>query len=263
MKRNLVIGLNINRVDLVDEGSNSQAFIELYKRKEHTKPMTIQEIFDELKKEHVEVIKSEIAKAKAEVPEDVQTKVDEFETELAKAKAEMPEGVKEKLDAAEVLIAKSKEADNKATEEDIYKALPEEAKKIFDSFKAKIEAAENIAATAIEKRKEEEAIEKAKPLKALPIEDAKLVDIVKSASADVYDLLKASSELIEKGALNELGSKGEEEGQVTSKEEAWAKIEKRALKVATEENINKSKAIEKVINDNPDLYDDYVRGGKQ
>ena len=47
--------LVIDRVDLVDEGANSAAFIELYKRKEQSK-MNFEEILSKMKPEHAKVI---------------------------------------------------------------------------------------------------------------------------------------------------------------------------------------------------------------
>ena len=58
--------LVIDRVDLVDEGANSAAFIELYKRKEQS-AMNFEEILSKMKPEHAEVIQAEINKAKEDL----------------------------------------------------------------------------------------------------------------------------------------------------------------------------------------------------
>ena len=52
---NILTDLIIDRVDLVDEGANSAAFVELFKRKEQGNPMELSEILSKMKPEHAGV----------------------------------------------------------------------------------------------------------------------------------------------------------------------------------------------------------------
>jgi hypothetical protein len=52
--------LIVDRVDLVDEGANSAAFIELYKRKETKELMDFKEVLGAMKPEHAAVIQAEL-----------------------------------------------------------------------------------------------------------------------------------------------------------------------------------------------------------
>ena len=63
----LLDDLVIDRVDFVDEGANSAAFIELYKRKEQSATMDISEILSKMKPEHSEVIQAELDRLAGEV----------------------------------------------------------------------------------------------------------------------------------------------------------------------------------------------------
>jgi chromosome segregation ATPase len=250
---NLLTDLVIDRVDLVDDGANSEAFIKLYKRKE-SHSMNFEEILKELKEEHVEAIKAEITKAcdaaSAEVKEQMTSKEKELEdakTELAKANEELAKANEE--------INKSKE-DN-TSNEDVIKNLDPAVQELFKSITAQKEAAEKVAKQLGEQKIEEEAIAKAKELKALPADEKVLVSIVKSASTEVYELLKSVSKLIEDGeVLKEKGNASTDGNQ-----DAWAKIEKAADVIVDAEKVTKQAAISKVIKEQPELYREYLKGG--
>lgn len=252
MMANLVVGLMVDRVDLVDEGANSAAFIRLYKRKETEQkmPMTFDEILAKMLPEHVEVIKSELEKAKSEVPSDVQE-------ELQKAKDDL----KAKEEALQELAKrKDDEGDDEPDMEEVMKSLDPTVQKYFNQLKAQKEAAEAMAKSAAEKQLHEEAVAKAKELKALPVAEDKLVEVVKSASPEVLNVLKAASNFIEEsGLLDEVGkSRGNDGGA-----DAWTRIEKRASEIMTAEGITKEAAISRVIKQHPDLYREYLNGGTE
>lgn len=250
MVPNLLMDLVVDRVDLVDEGANSAAFIKLYKRKERDATMDFNEIIAKLKPEHAEVIQEEIAKAKAEVPE-----------EIAKELSD----TKEKLEITETELTKMKEDVNKAKEpaeeenfEEVIKSLDPAVQKVFKSLQTQKEAAEQIAKQLSEQKEEEEAIAKAKSLKALPVEEEKLVQVVKGISDDVYEILKSAAKVLEESDIFEEVGKGKgDAGSI----DAWSRIEKKAGEVAKRDNITVEKAIGVVINENPELYKEYLSGG--
>jgi hypothetical protein len=273
---NLLFELEVNRVDLVDEGCNSEAFIKLYKRKENT--MTLQEILEKGKPELTEVITSEIAKAKAEIPEGVTVELEKAKAdlslsteELAKAKADLSlsteELAKAKADVKtmedELAAAKAKSEDiNKSkelSEEEVLKSLDPTVQEIFKSIKAQKLAAEEIVKSLQAQKLNDEAIVKAKELKNLPVDQDKLVDIAKSASDEIYEVLKAANKALENaGIFKEVGKGGNGDDIAGT---AWEKIAKKAEVLAETEKVTIQKATARIIKENPELYREYLNGG--
>lgn len=244
-----MIELQVDRVDLVDEGANSAAFIKLYKRKENTMPLTFEEIFKNLKPEHQTVVAEEVAKAKAMVPDKTAADLEEANESLKEKQKEL-DAVKK---AASENVSKSKELPF----EEVIKSLDPAMQEFVKTMKAKQDAAEMIAKQIADKAENDMAIAKAKELKSLPVEEAKLATVLKGLSPEVLEILKAANAAIEGGELfKEVGK-----GKGGNDADAWAKIEKQALAVATEQKITKAKAITKVIKDNPDMYREYLKGG--
>lgn len=248
MVPNLLVDLVVDRVDLVDEGANSAAFIKLYKRKEMEIGMDFNEIISKLKPEHAEIIQAELAKAKAEVPEEIAKELSDTKIELETTKAEF-EKFKEE-------VKKSNEPVQEENFEEILKSLDPAVQKVFKSLQAQKEAAEQIAKQLKEQQEEEEAIAKAKALKALPVEEDKLVQVVKGVSDDVYEILKSAAKVLEESDIfKEIGKS--DAGTI----DAWSKIEKKAGEIAKRDGITVEKAISVVINENPELYKEYLNGG--
>ena len=250
MVPNLLIDLVVDRVDLVDEGANSAAFIKLYKRKGMETGMDFNEIISKLKPEHAEIIQAEVAKAKAEVPAEVAAELSDTKEALEKSKAEL-EKIKEE-------VKKSKEPAQEENFEEVLKSLDPAVQKVFKSLQAQKEAAEQVAKQLTEQKEEEEAIKKAKALKALPVEEEKLVQVVKGISDDVYEILKSAAKVLEESDIFEEVGKGKGGADST---DAWSKIEKKADEIAKRDGITKEKAIGVVINENPELYKEYLSGG--
>lgn len=242
--------LVVDRVDLVDEGANTAAFIKLYKRKEKDAIMDFNEIIAKLKPEHVEVIQEEIAKAKTEVPEEVAKELSDTKEELATTKTEL-EKIKEDVN-------KSKEPAKEDNFEEVLKSLDPAVQKVFKSLQSQKEAAEQVAKQLNEQKEEEEAIEKAKNLKALPVEEERLVQVVKGVSDEVYEILKSAAKVLEESEIFEEVGKGK---GGTGSTDAWSKIEKKADEIAKRDSISKEKAVGVVINENPELYKEYLNGG--
>lgn len=283
----LLEDLIVNRVDLVDEGANSAAFIELYKRKEQSAIMGIKEILSKMKSEHSEVIQAELdtlAKSIEKAKESLATVTTERDTnaqELTKAKEEL-ESLKQDLAKAksEIEIAKSKGSEEctcdgeedengmckacgkpkkKAAfdEEETMKSMPENVRAVFAKMRAQKEAAEEEVRKAKEAEKNAEAVAKAAELKALPIETEKLVGILKGCGADMVDVLTTINAAIEGTVLGEVG-KSNAGGTDT---DAWSKIEAKASDIAKRDNVTKQKAVSIAIKENPDLYKEYLQGG--
>ena len=255
--------LVINRVDLVDEGANSEAFIELIKRKEQS-TMDLNEILSKMKPEHAKTIQDalnaaeEALRAANEALATVTQERDDAVKERDEAKEQLDtanedlEGTKSEL---ETLKAENGGAAFDETE--TMKSMPQEVRAAFETMKLQKEAAEEEVRKAKEAEKTAEAVAKAKELKAIPYEQDKLVDIIKNADAGLLDMLYVVNAAIEGTVLDEVGKSNTS----SSGADAWAKIEAKADEIAKRESVTKAKAISVAIKENPDLYKEYLQGG--
>lgn len=279
--------LVVNRVDLVDEGANSAAFIELYKRKERVEPMDFEEILSKMKPEHAEVIQkafdakdADLSKAREDLSAaqnsitDKDTALTEANDALAKANAEL-ETLKAKGDSCSC----DGEADENGTckscgkpkksaafdETETLKAMPEAARAMFLKMRAQKEAAEEQVRKSNEEKAEAEAVAKAASLKAIPVEQEKLVGILKSCTPEVAELLVTINKAIESTVLDEVGKNvgngAALAGSASASDEAWSKLEKKAEEIAKRDSVTKEKAMATVITENPELYREYLNGG--
>lgn len=283
----LLEDLVVDRVDLVDEGANSAAFIELYKRKERSATMDIEEILSKMKPEHSAVIQAELDKLSGDVmkaKEDLATVTTERDTatqDLEKAKEDLKAANEDKEKAeSELETLKAQQSDvctcdgeededgkckscgkpkKKAAfdEEETLKSMPAAARAMFVKMRTQKEAAEEEVRKAKDAEKQAEAVAKAAELKALPIESEKLVGVLKNCSADMVDVLTTINAAIEGTVLDEVGksnagSKGTD---------AWSKIEAKADEIAKRDSVTKQKAVSIAIKENPELYKEYLQGG--
>lgn len=271
--------LVVDRVDLVDEGANSAAFIEVFKRKEKKALMDFSEILSKLKPEHADVVQqhvdglnSELTKAREELDaankrvEEQTTTINETNEALAKANEEL-ETLKAKDDVCTcdgeaneegICSVCGKPKKNLSFDEDeVVKSLPESLRGEFMKMRAQKEAAEEQVRKAAEEKLEAEAVAKAATLKALPVEQDTLVQILKSCDPAVVEVLTSVAAAIEGTVLTEVGKSGKGKTET----DAWSKIEAEAEKVAARDSVTKQKAIGIVIKENPELYKEYLNGG--
>lgn len=269
--------LVVDRVDLVDEGANSAAFIELFKRKEISEVMSLEEILSKLKPEHAEVIKqaidaneSELAKARGDLEaangalEEANSKLEEANATIETLKAKKCPECGEVLDEDGkcpngCTTAKSASFDEAET----LKSMPENVREVFLKMRAQKEAAEELVRKNAEEKAEAEAIAKAASLKAIPVEQERLVGIIKSASQDVVDLLTSINAAIEATVLEEVGKNAGNGAakEVSTSDQAWEALEKKACEIAKRDNVTKEKAMSTALSENPDLYREYLKGG--
>lgn len=265
----LLENLVVDRVDLVDEGCCSAAFIELYKRKEQSEKMDVKEILAKMKPEHASVLEAAINKSRDELATAIAER-DEARTDLAKAKEDLAAAnedlEKAKSELETMQAEKEPEETDKAKsgasfdEAEVLKGMPEAAREAFVKMKQQKEVAEEELRKAKEAEEESAAIAKAKELKAIPVEQDKLVGIIKRADADVLDLLATVNAAIEGTVLDEVG-KSNPVKKSNSSDEAWAKIEAAAEEIAKRDNITSAKAVSVVIKEKPELYKEYLQGG--
>ena len=260
--------LIIDRVDLVDEGANSAAFIEVFKRKEQEDPMELSEILGKMKPEHAAVIQgaldekdTEVSKLRGELDtangtiSEQATQINTLNDELAKAK-EKPEVDDKPDDEGEV---DDTEKSTSFDETEVLKSMPEGIRQEYLKMRAQKEAAEEQVRKAAEEKAHNEAVAKAATLKALPVEQDVLVDILKGCDSRVVDVLTTVATAIDSTVLDEVGKSVKKSADVPGG--AWDKIEAEADKIVAAENVTKQKAISEVIKRNPELYKEYLNGG--
>lgn len=250
----LLKDLVLDRVDLVDEGANSEASIELYKRKEYT--MNFEEILSKMKPEHAAVIQAEIAKSTS-VQADA-TQIETLTAELTKAKEDLAAAEEALARATEEKPADEEDCEKKGgfDEEETLKSMPAELREYVTKMRIQKETAEAELIKAKEAEKNSEAIAKAAELKSLPIETSKLVDVLKRCDSEMVDVLTAINTAIDSTVLKEVGGTA-----INKSTDAWAKIEKKAQEIAERDAVTVAKATSTVIKENPELYKEYLEGG--
>lgn len=261
---NILVDLVIDRVDLVDEGANTAAFIELYKRKEQSESMDMNAIIAKLQPEHAQVVQKafdtlteERDNALAEI-----TKRDEtlsgLQQECAVLKAATPcdcDG-----EAGEDGICKACGRLKKAAtfdEEEVLKAMPEAARTLYMQMKDQKAAAEAELLKAKEAEKEAAAIAKAASLKALPIPTEDVTRLIKKFDDDeFFGTLQTINNAIESSVLTEVGKATPKQPGVA---DPWEAIEEAAAIIKTRDNVTQEKAIATAIKESPKLYAQYLK----
>jgi len=269
----LLEDLIIDRVDLCDEGANSEAFIELYKRREKSS-MDVQEILKQLTPEHAKVIQDAIDSSAASLKEaqesfakaceerdTAKTTLENTQKELEETKTEL-EAAQKAQAAQEAKKAEEAEKDKNGNgtvsfdQTETFKSMPKEAREYLSLIKQQKEAAEEELRKSKEAALEAEAVAKAASLKAIPVEPEKLASVIKSASPEVVEMLETINSAIENTVLSEVGKSAAGESN-----DAWAEIDSKANEIAKRDNITKAKAVSQVISENPELYRKYLKGG--
>lgn len=267
---NLLIDNQINRVDLVSEGSCSVADILILKGKDGVK------MGDELKKarEAAMNVVDKIAKSEYQTPikdyieavekacNETQKKLDQAEEDKKNAEADANKA-KDDLAKANTDLAKAKEdlknAENvekskEPTEEEILKSMPEPAKTLFLEMKKAKEAQDAEIAKAKDEKEQAEAVAKAKELAVLPANQDTLVGIIKSKpSKEIMTLLENIAKAAENSDL--FKSAGSDAQVDLDTLDARAQVEELAkAKIAADPTLNIAKARFAVYKEKPELY---------
>lgn len=235
----VITDLMVNRVDLVDEGANSAAFVTLYKRKE-TQLMTYEELLASLPADQSAVIK-----AKVEGLEQACTKTSEA---LAAVTTERDELAKAKAPAIE-------------SDEEVLKSAPEAVRAMVAKMKQQRDTAEESLRKAREAEENATAVAKAAELKSLPVEQDVLVGILKGCPANVIDVLATVAKAIDDTVLGTVGKDRGGNGASKDSDAAWSKIDMEATTIAKSRGVSHQKAVAIVIEEKPELYRQYLEGG--
>jgi len=247
---------DINKVDFVNAGAQQDSKISIFKSADKVKgqKISLMAIIEKALSDFLISPKEddkidEVAKSDEvdEVCEEVE-KTDEIENEEEVEKME-----KEKvLEGAE----------------DIFKGMPEEVVKIFQEQNMKLKAAEEKILKMKDENDSKEYIAKAVSLTSnLGIDANELGNVLKSInsfdsdlSIKIENIIKTANDIVSKSALmKEVGS--DVSGKtVSSKKEAWNKIEKKAEELVSK-GITLENAISKVLEteEGQKLYNEYLK----
>lgn len=282
----LLEDLVIDRVDLCDEGANSEAFIELFKRKEQSS-MDVKEILSKMKPEHAKLIQDAMDTSAASLREaqdsiatitrerdDVMTKLEATQMSLAETQKALDDMKKERKShpddcSCPECMAKRDAAANDSNghgnvsfdQTETFKSMPKEVKDYLATLKIQKEAAESELRKSKEAAAEAEAVVKAESLKAIPVEKEKLVGILKTATPELIELLTVINTAIDGTVLGEVGKSAYNSTGSADANDAWSKIDAKAVELTKSKGITKAKAVSEVIRENPDLYREYLKGG--
>ncbi len=227
--------------------------------------MDFKAIIEKMTQEHAAVVQGEIDRLNGEVTKastllaTVTAEKDTVVQDLAKAKDDL-KTANDNLACAKSELDTLKAGGAAFDEEEILKAMPEAAKTVYLKMKAQKEAAEETVRKAKETEEEAQAIAKAANLKALPIEQTKLVGILKNCSKELFDVLTSVNAAMEGVVLGEVG-KSRPGAASASSDAAWSKIEAKADDIIKSKGVSKAKAIAQAVEENPDLYKEYLKGG--
>lgn len=279
----LLEDLHIDRVDLVDEGANSAAFIELYKRK-GTNSMDFDEIIKQLEPEHAAVITAAFDKAKIDLASAIADK-QMAENALSKAKQDLATAQAAEADA-KAAADKAKQnaggfctcktakpgADNicqicgkpikpivkgkdGSIDDSVLKGLPEGVQAYIKKCRQDAEDTKAQLAEIAKAKEESDAIAKASTLKALPVDTKDLVTLVKQCDENTYKILQNINKALSDSMLTPIGKSSYESSDAYDKLEAkTAEIRKSKPALTYEE------AFDAALKENPELYEQYKKG---
>lgn len=237
-----LINLDLTRVALCNAGANTRADILLTKRKE-TNQMPNFSTFEEVSKsltpdalalitKHVE---DTVALAIANKDEEIGT-LNKSVTELTEENA-----------------ALKKAAAPATTPESILKGVSPEVQALFKKQQEVLDA-------LVAKDQEALATARFEAVKAIPCEEALLKSVLKSASPEAYNVLRAAAEAITKSVINEPAG-SDADGEITKSADAtYGRLEEAAKSIASAEGISFETAFTKACAANPDLYAAYSKG---
>jgi hypothetical protein len=230
-----LVNLDLYQVALCNEGANSRAHIVLTKRKENSNmPKSFTEVLAALNPEDADVVNKHIQgleSAKDTTINGLQTTITDLQKKVNTPPAPVAEPSFEDL---------MKNADPKTAA--LIKSLKEANERLV------AEQADSLAKSRYE------------AVKAIPVEEATLKDLLKTASPAMYDVLVKAAEAVTKTALADpVGKSVPTDGAPIT--DSYAKLEKSAKDIQkSNTGMSFEQAFTQACNENPTVYADYVKG---
>lgn len=229
-----LVDLSLDAVALCNQGANTRADILLCKRKEKTvMPQTFEELMKGLEPDAAALVTKHINGLQATD----QTTISQLQSKIA----ELEKSVQQTpLPAAQ--------------QEDVFKGAS-------PAMLAEIEKMRNALQSMQEQQLADLAEKRYQACKSIPVEEAKLKDVLKSASPAMLEVLKAAAAAIEKGLMQPKGSEVDGFMQTPgSANAAYGALETAAKAIMTAKSVTFEAAFTEACTQNPDLYKKYVEG---
>lgn len=251
--------LKITKVSLVDEGACSAAHITLFKHKKGGKDMTFEELMKSLNEEQQAVIKAKLDEQTAELTK-TKEKCSQAEQDLEKAEQEKKD-LETKVSELEGEVEKSKQKQHEPSEEEVLKNVDPAVREIIQKAKSEAEIHKQAVLKMKEASETAELTNIAKSLTGVGTEETQMVSMLrkaKSLDSELYnEVLKAletaNNIIADSELLKEKGQSGHDDSV-----DAWAKVDAKADEIAKSRNISKAKATTVVIEEFPQLYQEYL-----
>jgi hypothetical protein len=244
----------VNRVDMVDRGSNPEAHIAIFKRDEggDVKPITVQVSPITLTDELWEEFKNRMSKTK--VTEGV-VKPMTFEELLKSLNADQ-----QALIQAEIQKRSTPTVEPSA--EEFFKGWPKEAREAFEKMKKDNEMAVSQMKKMAEDARKETFIAKAANLSNLSVEAtsfgekmAKVADVDSDLANEIFETLNAANEAA-KNLMAEYGAPMDTEGGRAAHDQIVVK----AVEIRKgQPSLTEQQAFTKALEANPELYVQYIK----
>ena len=230
-----LVDLDLNAVALCNQGANTRADILLCKRKETTNmPQTFEELLKGLEPAAAELVNKHISELQAADKEAIG-----------------------KLEGQVAELEKSAKKQNQTPPpaEDVFKGASPEMMAEIEKMRGALQALQEAQANELTEKRYQLC-------KAIPVEEVKLREVLKSASPAAMEVIQAAAKAIEAGIMKATGSDidGQMHGQ--SADDAYAALEKSAKTIMTNETMTFEKAFTEACNRDPDTYRKYVEGVK-
>ena len=242
--QSIIVDLDLDKVALCNQGANSRANILLTKRKENSKmPENFEDLVKALTDEQAAIVTKHI-EAIEQTHADTLVEKDETIATLTATVAELEETSKSKSEEAE-----------KSPEEMLKSVSPEIA--------AYVETLQKSVNTLVAEREENLAKTRFEAVKALPVEEAALKTVLKSASPAVYEILVKAANAVETTVLKGKGKDMPADDFIVDANSAYGVLEKSAKKIMAEE-VGKTfeQAFVEACSNDPETYATYVKGAR-
>lgn len=235
-----LVDLDLNAVALCNQGANTRADILLFKRKEtKSMPQTFEELMKGLEPSAAELVTKHIGELQAADKEAI-GKLTTRVTELEKAAAEKS-AKKQPIQPTEKM-------------EDVFKGASPEMMAEINKMRTALQQLQEAQANELTEKRYQLC-------KAIPVEEAKLRDVLKSVSPAAAEVLQAAAAVIEAGIMKEKGTSVDGQMHGQSADDAYAALEKSAKDImSANAGMTFEKAFTEACNRDPQSYQKYVEG---
>lgn len=234
-----LVDLDLDAVALCGAGSNSRADILLTKRREKNsmpKFDTVADLLKSLEPENVTLIEQHIA-----------AEVAKKDTELVSRDATITD-LNKQLEAAKAAVTPPAQASA-----DLLKSVPQEVRDEIAKLRGTV-------TTLIDERNAEIANARFEMCKAIPVPEADLKEVLKTASPAAVTVLEKAAQAISEGLLKSKGKTLDGAFTGSADEAAYNKLSKTATEIMTAESISFEAAFLKACERLPDVYGEYQKG---